>query len=125
MTETPARPTGAPPPLPRKMRILLGVMTGIGILIILGFVVVIVEVINRVTDSGEVIANTLRTEQAWPQGAEVEQMVATEDRVFVHVSVDGQDRVLVLDGRDGRVLRDVTAPEIETAEDEVEPPVGD
>lgn len=113
----------------RTQRVLLITVIVLGVLLIIGFAIVVATIASRISSSGEdsvaapepaVVVSSgaagggAEFEVPVPQGYEIRSVTGDERRLVVHLARDGQpERILVINTRSGEVLRRlVLTPEV-------------
>ena len=88
-------------------RAMLGLVIGLGVLIVLGFTVVVATLAHRIVAPGRLAATPVAT-LGEPPGTTVSALVATgEDLALLLAGGGAGDRIVLLDARDGTRLRTI------------------
>lgn len=90
---------------PRNMRVLKGVVIGMGVLILLGLAVVIAAIVSRLGGEHDPTFGTLHLDL--PESCAIAEVTAAAERAVLRLSgprKDGCGRLLVVDPRDGTLL---------------------
>ena len=90
-------------------RAMLALVIGLGVLIVLGFTVVVATLAHRIVAPGRLMATSVEATLGEPTGTTVSAFVATSDHLALLLAGGGAgDRIVLLDGRDGTRVRTIT-----------------
>ena len=107
----PANPASfLPPPQTPAQRLLRMIVIGLGVVLILMLGAVVVGIVMKARGPGEAPAPASSAPFAVPEGAQIEHMQVSGDRLILRLKTDRGEEVDIVDTKTGRLVSRIATP---------------